>query len=240
MYDGNSYDRVPAESRAAAAAGGFINRVYGWMTIGMALTAMFAYAVANFGPLYRVVYQNRAGFPILIVAEVVLVMVLSAGINRISAPAAGACFIGYSALNGLTMGWIFFAYSISGIAQAFFITSLTFAAMSAYGYVTRRNLATVGGFAAMLLIGAVIAMVVNMFLRNDAVDLVISWVCVGVFVILTAWDTQKIKHLAEAADGGMLDGQVSGKYAVIGALTLYLDFVNLFLMLLRLLGNRRR
>jgi FtsH-binding integral membrane protein len=178
------------------------------------------------------VVGNRLVFYGLMIGELALVIALSAAINRLSAAVATFMFIAYSALNGITLSVIFLVYTADSISSTFLVTAGMFGAMSAYGYMTRRDLTSWGSFLFMGLIGVVIASVVNIFMRNNSVSWIISGVGVIVFTGLTAYDTWKIKALA----AGGAEGR---KPAILGALTLYLDFINLFLMLLRFLGRRR-
>lgn len=182
------------------------------------------------------VFGNRFVFYGLIIAELGLVMALSAAINRISASSATLLFLGYSALNGITFAAIFLVYTGSSIASVFLITSGTFAAMSIYGYATQRDLTGFGSFLFMGLIGIIIASLVNFFLHSEMIYWITSYIGVFIFVGLTAYDTQKIKQIGQA---GFTSAEDQQKAAIIGALRLYLDFINLFLMLLRIMGNRR-
>jgi FtsH-binding integral membrane protein len=206
--------------------------VYRWMTLGLGVTAVAAYAVAGSEAALRLVVLNRAVFFGLVIAELALVVWISAAVNRLSAPAAGGLFLLYSALNGVTLSVVLLVYTGSSIAVAFVTAAGVFGAMSVYGTVTRRDLTSWGSFLFMGLIGAVIASLVNLFLRSSMVSWVVSCVGVVVFTGLAAYDTQKLRALARAGGG-------TASLPIRGALSLYLDFVNLFLSLLRLLGNRR-
>jgi uncharacterized protein len=211
----------------------FMLRVYNYMAGGLALTGIVAYAAAASG-----FYQQIAGsllFWIVLFAPLGLVMLLSFRIQRMSLGAAQATFWGYAALMGLSLAGIFLIYTGASIARVFFITAATFAAMSLYGYTTRSDLSRFGSFLFMGLIGVVIASLVNMFVMSSALQFAISIVGVIVFVGLTAWDTQAIKEMYFEGDGSL----VAGKKAIMGALKLYLDFINLFVLLLQLMGNRR-
>jgi uncharacterized protein len=207
--------------------------VYNFMASGLALTGIVAYVAASSG-----FYMQIAHTPLMwvvMLAPLGLVFWLSAGINRMSAGTAQLLFWVYAALMGLSLGGIFLVYTGASIARVFFITGGTFAAMSLYGYTTRRDLSQFGSFLMMGLIGIVIASLVNMFIGSSALQFAISVIGVLVFVGLTAWDTQAIKEMYVASD----DGQIAGKKAIMGALRLYLDFINLFMMLLQLFGQRR-
>ena len=208
----------------------FIGKVYGWMFAGLLLTAMSALAVVMSPTLQRMIIQNRGTMIVLLVAEVALVMYLSFRITRMSSGAAAASFLAYSLLNGLTLSVIFFVYTTGSIFQAFVTASGTFAAMSIYGLVTKRDLTSWGSFFMMGLFGLIICSVVNIFLHSDGLAWTISVIGVFVFLGLTAYDTQKLKAMAASSHGNL---------AVMGALSLYLDFINLFLFMLRLFGGRR-
>jgi len=212
-----------------------LTSVYGWMTGGLALTGMVAFLVFRVPSLTNAIVGSGLYWALLI-AELLLVLALSALINRISPATAALLFIGYSLLNGLTLSVIFLVYTAASLASTFFVTACTFGAMSLYGYTTKRDLSTIGNLCFMGLIGVVIASIVNIFFANPALYWAVTYIGVLVFVGLTAYDTQKIKQMAYAAD--MTDPSVR-KLAIIGALHLYLDFINLFLLLLRLMGRRR-
>jgi uncharacterized protein len=210
----------------------FMTAVYRWMTLGLAVTALVAYSVASTEAAARFVLGNRLVFFGLIIAEFGLVMAISGAANRLSASTAGGLFLLYSALNGATLSVVLLVYTGAAVGLAFVTTAGTFGAMSVYATVTRRDLSSWGSFLFMGLIGVVIASVVNMFLHSGAMSFVISCAAVVVFTGLAAYDTQKLRALARAGGG-------AAAMPVNGALALYLDFVNLFLALLRLLGNRR-
>lgn len=221
----------PAE-QAVVAQNALIRQVYGWMAVGLGITAIVSLVTVSSPALLQAVFGNRFVFFGLILAELGLVMALSAAMGRISAGTATAMFAGYSALNGVTLSVVFLAYTAESVTSTFFITAGTFGAMSVFGLTTRRDLTSWGSFLFMGLIGVVLASVVNMFTQSDAASWVISAVGVLVFTGLAAYDTWKLKMMASS-------GMEPRKMAILGALTLYLDFVNLFLMLLRLLGRRR-
>ncbi|MFH1983642.1 MAG: Bax inhibitor-1/YccA family protein [Pseudomonadota bacterium] len=223
----------------------FVRSVYNWMAIGLALTGFTAYFFANSPTLLSMLFQvvgNRLQPTILfyglIIAELAMVFTLSARVNKMQASTATALFIAYSALNGATLSSIFLIYTSASITSVFFICSATFLATSAYGWMTKKDLTSMGQFMFMGLIGIIIASVVNMFMKSSAMHMIISYIGVVIFVGLTAYDTQKIKYMAMSqpvdATGAMIR-----KGALIGALTLYLDFINLFLMLLRIFGDRK-
>ena len=215
----------------------FIRSVYNWMAIGLALTGFVAFYVASTPALLNLIYRNQILFFGLIIAELALVFTISARIQRMRASTATALFVLYSALNGVTLSFVFIVYTRASIASTFFVCAATFIACSIYGWTTKRDLTSLGGFLMMGLIGIIIASLVNIFIRSSAMYMIISYIGVLVFVGLTAYDTQNLKAMAvsQPADTG---AGVIRKGAILGALKLYLDFINLFLMLLRILGNR--
>jgi FtsH-binding integral membrane protein len=215
----------------------FIRSVYNWMGIGLALTGFVAYYVANSEPMLRIIFGNQLVFFGLIIGELGLVFYLSSRVHKIEAATATALFVLYAALNGATLSAVFLAYTSSSITSTFFICAATFGACSIYGMTTKRDLTSLGGFMTMGLIGIIIASVVNMFVRSTGMSMIISYIGVLVFVGLTAYDTQKLKTMALTQPAGV-DAAVVRKGAILGALSLYLDFINLFLMLLRILGDR--
>jgi len=210
----------------------FMAAVYRWMTLGLAVTALVAWSVATSETALRLVIGNRLVFFGLVVGELALVVALSAAAARMSAATAGGLFLLYFALNGATLSVVLLVYTGASVALAFVSTAATFGAMSVYGTVTRRDLASWGSFLFMGLVGIVVASVVNVFLGSSMITFVVSCASVVVFTGLTAYDTQKLRAFARAGGG-------TGGVAVNGALALYLDFVNLFLALLRLFGGRR-
>ena len=213
----------------------FIGKVYRWMGIGLFLTAITAYFVASSESMVNMLASNSILFFGLLIAEFGLVIYLSARIQKMSAETATAAFIIYSVLNGITLSLLLLVYTGASVASTFFTTALTFSAMSAYGYFTKRDLTTMGSYLQMGLIGLIIASVINIFWANGTMYWIISYVGVLLFVGLTAYDTQKIKKMGAFVDGV----QNTHKIAILGALTLYLDFINLFIMLLRILGDRK-
>lgn len=215
----------------------FIRSVYNWMGIGLALTGFVAYYVANSEAMLRIIFGNQLVFFGLIIGELGLVFYLSSRVHKIEASTATALFVLYAALNGATLSAVFLAYTSSSITSTFFICAATFGACSIYGMTTKRDLTSLGGFMTMGLIGIIIASVVNMFVRSTGMSMIISYIGVLVFVGLTAYDTQKLKTMALTQPAGV-GAAVVRKGAILGALSLYLDFINLFLMLLRILGDR--
>ncbi|MBF0467901.1 MAG: Bax inhibitor-1/YccA family protein [Desulfamplus sp.] len=216
----------------------FIRSVYNWMAIGLALTAFTSYYVANTPALLQLIFGNQLIFFGLIIAELGMVFYLSARVQKISASAATGLFVVYSVLNGATLAFIFLVYASSSIASTFLACALTFAACSVYGMVTKRDLTSMGGFMMMGLIGIIIASLLNVFFRSPGMSMIISYVGVLVFVGLTAYDTQKLKMMALTQPSD-INGEMVRKGAIMGALTLYLDFINLFLMMLRIFGGSR-
>lgn len=216
----------------------FIRSVYNWMAVGLALTGFTAFYVASNETLVQIVFGNPVILFGLIFGELGLVFYLSARVQKIQASTATALFVLYSVLNGVTLSSIFMVYTSGSIVSTFFICALTFLACSVYGMVTKRDLTSMGGFMMMGLIGIIIATIVNIFLRSPVMTMMISYVGVIVFVGLTAYDTQKLKTMSmtQPADAS---GAVVRKGAIMGALTLYLDFINLFLMLLHIFGVSR-
>lgn len=209
-----------------------IRKVYAWMGAGLAITAVMALATLSSPAILNAVLGNKLIFYGLIIGELALVFTLSGAINRLSAATATLIFIVYAALNGITLSVVFLAYTANSITSTFVITAGMFGAMSLYGSMTKRDLTSWGSFLFMGLIGIVIASVVNIFVGSSVVSWVVSGIGVVVFTGLTAYDTWKIKEMAA-------QGVEGRKPAIIGALTLYLDFINLFLMLLRFTGSRR-
>jgi len=213
----------------------YMRSVYNWMLIGLSLTGGVAWFVAQNEAILLMV---RQGFWILAIGLIGLVFYLSARISRISASTATVLFLVYASLNGAMLSFIFMVYTAADIATTFFVCAAMFGALSVYGWVTKRDLTGVGSFMFMGLIGIIIASVVNIFLRNPAMQMIISYIGVLVFAGLTAYDTQKLKHMALTQPAG-LDGAVVRKGAIIGALTLYLDFILMFQYLLMIIGGQR-
>jgi len=212
----------------------FLRAVYGWMCVGLAITATSAWFIAGSPVIVRAVATNRLLFWALMGGQLALVVVLSARVEKMAASTASLLFAGYSALTGVTMAFVLLAFTGESIANTFLITSGMFGGLAAYGTVTRRSLAGLGSFLFMGLIGVVLASVVGIFWQSDALQFVISFIGVIVFSGLAAYDAQRLKAMAFATPGGQ-----TGTYAIVGALTLYLDFINLFLFLLRFTGSRR-
>ncbi|SHN59655.1 Bax inhibitor-1/YccA family protein [Desulfovibrio litoralis] len=216
----------------------FIRGVFLWMTLGLVFTAAAAYMTLNNRALSELVFGNQIMFWGLIIAQFGLVMAISGAINRLSGATAVALFLLYSGLNGLTLSMIAVIYTGESIAQAFVSAAATFGVMSVYGYVTKKDLTSIGSMAFMALIGIIIASLINVFFFSNAIaSLVINILGVLIFVALTAYDVQKIRQMGEALNHN--DANAVQKGMILGALTLYLDFINLFLFLLRIFGDRR-
>ena len=223
-------------ARTDAARTTLFRNVYLWMTMALVLTALTAYTVAGSESMLQAIFSSRFLFYGLLIGEIVLVMVLVANIMRMSFLTATLAFIAYSVLNGATLSVIFLVYDLGSIGTTFLVTAGMFGAMSIYGYITGRDLSSWGNLLTLALVGVIIASLVNLFLKSDALMWIITYVGILLFVGLTAYDTQQIKRMIYS------DAEVDEtmqKFALIGALSLYLDFINLFLYLLRLLGNRR-
>ncbi|MDO4715606.1 MAG: Bax inhibitor-1/YccA family protein [Bacteroidales bacterium] len=222
----------------AQAYASLFTKVYTWMALALALTGLTAYYVAGNIAIMEMLLSNSFAFWGLVAVQLGLVWGISGAINRISFPVAGLLFVIYSILNGVTLSFIFLAYTMESIASVFFITAGAFGGLSLVGYFIKRDLSAMGKFLLMALIGIIIASVVNIFLQNSTLHWVVSYLGVLVFAGLTAYDTQKIKNmLVEASQHGVTPD--TQKIALIGSLTLYLDFINLFLYLLRIFGDRR-
>lgn len=222
---------VDAAERVTA----FLRAVYGWMCVGLAVTAGVAYFTASSPAILEALFANRILFFVLIGAELGLVFYLSARVATIAPATASALFLLYSALNGVTLSIVLLAYTGASVANAFFVCAAMFAALAVYGSTTSRSLAGVGQFMFMGLIGLILASIIGIFWQNDGLQFVIACAGVLIFTGLTAWDAQRLKQMALALPSGG-----ASSFAVVGALSLYLDFINLFLMLLRLFGDRRR
>lgn len=229
----NSYETTYAVSDTRVSS--VMKRVYLIMTVGLALTGVLAYVCGNSFGYLQWFANNSWAFWVMAIGELAIVFGVSAGINKISTATATALFVIFAALNGLMLAPIFLAYTHVMIAKTFFITAGVFGAMSIYGYSTDRDLSKFGSLLMMALFGLIIAMLVNIFLKSSTMDWIISIVGVLIFVGLTAWDTQQVKNIAAVAPQDTL-----GRLAVLGALNLYLDFINLFLYLLRIFGGSSR
>lgn len=234
MEQGNYVQDYGATKSAAAV---LFRHVYLWMTLALAITGLTALTVYNSPGLTSLIFSSNVTFFGLLIAEVILVLVMTSAINRLSFTAATLLFILYSVVNGATMSIYLWAYTEESVASTFFITAGTFGVMSAYGSLTKRDLSSWGNLLTMALIGLLICLVVNIFWSNSIFNLIISCVGVLLFTALTAYDSQKIKQMLQAHATEVNDS--TQKMALIGALSIYLDFINLFIYLLNLLGKRK-
>jgi len=232
----NDYLSEISKEQEIAETKRFFVRVYGWMTLALVITGLTAFKTATSPQLLQFVFGERFVFYGLLILELVLVAVLAGAINKMTAITATAVFALYSMLNGLTLACIFFAFTTESIASTFFIAAGTFAAMSAFGYFTKKDLTKLGNILIMALVGLIIASLVNMFMQSEMLYWISSYIGVLIFVGLIAYDTQKLKALNVIGNEGTDEGK---KEAIIGALVLYLDFINLFLFLLRIFGRRK-
>lgn len=234
------YNSQTLNHEQSSAVQNFMVQVYAWMCGGLVVTALAAFWLVQHPQIVTAVLGSTVGLIGVVIVQVALVMALSAMAPKLSPAAATTMFIVYCAVTGLTFSAVFLAYTMSSLASVFAITAGTFGVMSVYGTVTKRDLTSMGHFLFMGVIGIVIASVVNMFLHSSALHWVISVIGVIVFTGLTAYDTQKIRQLAIMGETGTANVGISRHNAsIIGALTLYLDFINLFLMLAQLMGDRR-
>ncbi len=214
----------------------FITKVYNWMALALFITGLVSYFTASSTQILNIIVGSKFVFYGILIAELLLVIYLTRSIHKLSQNMVIAGFLIYAILNGLTMSIIFLIYTSNSIATTFYVTAGTFGAMSLYGYYTKKDLTSLGNMAMMALIGIIIASIVNMFLQNDMMYWIITYLGVAVFVALTAYDTQKLKELGSR---GFVNDESMEKTSILGALTLYLDFINLFLFLLRIFGNRK-
>lgn len=215
----------------------YMAQVYGWMTCGLLLTAFVAWYASQSEAVVAFIFSNSIVFYGLIIAQLGLVFVLSGLINRMNGSLATGLFMLYSALTGLTLSSIFKIYTGDSIATTFVVTAGMFGALSFYGYTTKRSLSGLGSFLFMGLIGIILASLVNYWLKSETLMWAITYIGVVIFAGLTAYDTQKLKEMGENLD--VNDKENLRKFSIVGALTLYLDFINMFLMLLRIFGDRR-
>lgn len=229
--------RPMEQTNAITAVSIYMRHVYNWMTAGLFITALVAYAVSGSPQFRAMVMGNTISVILLVVAQFGLVIALSAAIHKMSSAMATGMFILYSALTGVMLSSIFIRYTMSTIGTAFLVTAGTFLAMSIYGTITKRDLTSFGNFLFMGLIGIIIAMVVNIFLQSGMMNFIISCLGVLIFTGLTAYDTQKLR--AFGMDAPLGDSLAMRRGAILGALTLYLDFINIFIMLLQLFGGNR-
>ena len=217
----------------------FLNKVFIWMGVGMSITAVMSYLFAT-TPYLLLLLANTTGITsfgyVMMFAPIGFVLLMSFGFNRLSYSALFILFLLYAATMGASLSFIFLMYTSESIFNIFIIAALMFASMGILGYFTKTDLTKTGSFFFMALVGIIIASLINMFLKSDSLSYIISFISVIVFCGLTAWDIQKLKHLNENSE---IDNKTKSKLGILGALTLYLDFINLFLSLLRLFGNKR-
>ena len=226
---------IPAAAASAERVAAFLRAAYGWMCAGLLITAATAWYVASSPAILTTIARSGPLFLALVVAQLGIVFVLSSRVQRLSPSAAAALFIGYSVLTGVTLSFVMLLYTGATLASTFVVSAGMFGAMALYGTVTRSSLAGWGQFLFMGLVGVVLASVVGIFWQSDGLQFVTAFIGVIVFTGLAAYDAQRLKEMALMTSAGNTES-----YAIVGALSLYLDFVNLFLMLLRLLGGRRR
>lgn len=237
MFENNTYQAGQTSVEAQALTNVFLRGVYKWMSIGLAVTAIVAWNVATSEAALNFIFGNSIVFYGMIIAELGLVMAISWAINKLSSFAATSMFLLYSALTGATLSSIFIVFQLSSIMQIFIASAVMFGAMSVYGLITKRDLTSMGSLMRMGLIGILVASLINMFVGSPALDYAISIIGVIVFLGLTAFDTQKLRAMGQSAP--MDDALAIRRGTILGALTLYLDFINLFIMLLRIFGDRR-
>ena len=233
QMDGSVRDH---ELSLSAAFPVLMRKVYVWMTLALLLTGVTAYGVATSPGIMMALATNKILFFGLIIAEFALVLGVSGAINRLSLATATLMFVAYSVINGALLSFIFLTYTMESVTGVFFITAATFAVMAVFGYTTKKDLTSIGRMLFMALIGIIIATLVNMFIGSSGLNMIISYVGVLIFIGLTAYDSQKIKEML-AMSGST--GEAGQKLALLGALTLYLDFINLFIYLLRIFGQKR-
>jgi len=232
------YRSMPTTQSRVEVLNAFMRGVYGWMCMGLLVTAAASAFVVSSPAIMQAVFTNQLIYIGLIIVELGMVVALAAAINRLSATAATSMFLLYSALNGVTLSVIFVIYAKAVIINAFLVSAGMFGAMSLYGLLTKRDLTSLGSFMFMGLIGVIIASIVNIFTKSAMMDFIISCVGVLVFIGLTAYDTQKLKVMGDMAPAD--DATAVRRGTILGALTLYLDFINLFLMMLRLFSGSNR
>ena len=230
-------ETVRTSQQVKTLTGTFIQSVYMWMAAGLALTGFISYYTATSAAAVQFLFGTPGLLIGLFIAEIAMVVYLSARIHKMSATTATAVFVAYAALNGITISGIFLAYTMSSIATTFLASAGTFLAMTIYGMTTKKDLTSWGSFLFMGLIGIIIASVVNMFIKSGPMGMIISYIGVIIFTGMTAYDTQKIKEMALTQPYDIGASAVR-KASIMGALQLYLDFINLFLMLLRIMGDR--
>lgn len=237
-FNQNNNNFVNQQTQSVAVPKSFITHVFSWMAVALAITAFFAYSFSTSEAFFKSMFSSTGMSPlawIIMLSPFAIVLIMSFGANRMSASVLTILFIAYAFLMGMSLSFIFWIYSIKTIFITFSVTAGTFGVMAIAGYTTKTDLSKMGSILMMALFGIIIAMVVNMFMHSAKVDYIISIIGVLVFTGLTAWDVQKLKRIGAQAQ----EGETMRKLVIMGALTLYLDFVNLFLFLLRIFGNRR-
>jgi len=227
--------KIAAEKDFNSMARVFITRVYRWMILALSISGLTAFFTASSPALLKLIFGNKFGFYGLLIAEIALVFIISLSLQKISTGLAVFLFILYSVINGLTISSIFIVFEITSIFIVFFISAAMFAGMAIYGSKTKQNLNSAGRYLTMALIGLIIASLVNLLLKSSVLEWIVSIVSVGVFTGLTAYDSQKMIKIAQSSD----DSEIFQKASIMGALELYLDFINIFLSLLNLFGKRR-
>ncbi len=227
----NEQENKPFAYSQDAVFSNFMQRVYQWMAMGLALTGLAAFVTISNTSLLR--FLLHGGMWVFFIAEFVLVIWLTRSLQKISVQAATVGFLAFSVLNGITISGIFLVYTSASISATFFITAMTFAGVSVYGWVTRQDLTSIGSFCFMALIGVIVASIVNMFFHSPVFQWIISYCGVAVFIGLTAYDTQRLKAIHRSMSNA------PEQLAIVGALMLYLDFINMFLFLLQIFGRRR-
>ena len=231
------YNDTYSQGNAGAQAGlnAYISKVFGTMFLGLLVTAFAALLVATNENLMQLFYGTNLVF-VLIIAELVVVFALSASINKLSYGATQLMFYVYAVINGITLASIFYVYELGTIYVSFFTTAISFGVMAVYGIVTKKDLTKIGNMLIMGLVGVIVASLINLFFSNETFDLVVSFIAVAIFVGLVAYDTQKLKSYYYAS---INDYQMQRKIAIMGALSLYLDFINIFLYLLRIFASKK-
>jgi uncharacterized protein len=233
----NPYNNAYGQNPVIAHQTSVLNQAYLWMTGGLCLTAIIALAVSNSLSLELLIYSNPIVLIGLIIAELAMVFIISIRINKLSPAMATTLFLVYSALNGITLSFVFLVYTEASITAAFFVTAGMFGALSLYGYTTKRDLSMIGRIAFMALVGLILASIVNIFFVSPGLSWALTYLGVVIFAALTAYDTQKIKRWSLSVNPN--DTTTIHRLGILGALTLYLDFINLFLRILRIMGGRR-
>jgi len=227
----NPYEQSPQSYSQETVFSNFMQRVYQWMALGLGLTGLISFLTIQSAGLLK--FLVHGGLWLFLIVELVVVFWLSASIKKISAQAAALGFFVYATLNGITISTLLLVYTAASVSLTFFITAMTFAGVSLYGWVTKQNLASIGSFCFMALIGLIIATIVNMFFHSTMMNLILSYIGIAVFIGLTAYDTQRLKAIHQNMSNA------PEQLAIFGALMLYLDFINMFLWLLQIFGRRR-